>query len=121
VAPKKAATVEEYLSGLPGDKRRALERVRKAVRAAAPRSEEGISYGLPAFRLDGRWLVWYGAAAKHCALYGLDGTGPELAGYDTGGKGTIRFSPDDPPPAALVAKLVKARIAKRASRPRRAG
>jgi uncharacterized protein YdhG (YjbR/CyaY superfamily) len=92
-----------------------------SARRQAPRSEEGISYGLPAFRLDGRWLVWYGAAAKHCALYGLDGTGPELAGYDTGGKGTIRFSPDDPPPAALVAKLVKARIAKKASRPRRAG
>lgn len=91
MAPKKAATVEEYLSGLPADKRGALERVRRAIRAAAPRSEEGISYGLPAFRLDGKWLVWYGAAAKHCALYGLDATGPGPKGDDTGGKGTIRF------------------------------
>ena len=110
-------TIDEYLEALSSDKRAALERVRKIIRAAAPGAEECISYKIPAFRLDGRGLVWFGAAAHHCALYGVVGADKRgLEAYDTSGRGTIRFRPDKPLPAALVRKLVKARIAKRSTR-----
>ena len=116
----KPTTIDEYLAELSEDKRAALERLRKIIRGVAPGVEEGISYQIPAFRLDGRWIVWMGAAANHCAIYGVGGTSDELNDYDTSGKGTIRFQPDHPLPAALVRKLVKARIAKNAAKkPRR--
>ena len=113
----KPKTIDEYLAALSNDKRAALERLRKIIRAAAPRAEEHISYQLPAFRLDGKSLVWFGAAANHCAIYGVVGAYlDELKDYDTSGKGTIRFQADNPLPATLVRKLVKARIGKNAAR-----
>ena len=63
------ADVDGYLAALPAAKRGALQKVRAAIRAAAPRAEEGFSYGLPAFRLDGRPLACYGASANHCSFY----------------------------------------------------
>jgi uncharacterized protein YdhG (YjbR/CyaY superfamily) len=120
----KATTIDEYLAGLSEDKRGALERLRMTIRAAAPRAEEYISYQLPAFRLDGKPLVAFGATAKHCAFYPMTGTTveahkEELKGYDTS-KGTIRFQADHPLPATLVRKLVKARIAENAAQRRAA-
>ena len=109
----KATTVDEYLARLSDDKRGALERLRRTIKAAAPRAEECISYQLPAFRLDGRMLVWYGAGANHCSFY--PGAIVEAQRYETS-KGTIRFQPNAPLPAALVKKLVKARIAANAAR-----
>ena len=115
----KPRTIDEYLAALSSDKRAALERVRRIILAAAPGAEECISYQIPAFRLDGKGLVWFGAAANHCAIYGLVGADKnELEDYDTSGKGTIRFRVDNPLPAALVRKLVKARIAKNAGQER---
>ena len=110
-------TVDEYLATLSDDKRAALERLRKTIRAAAPKAEECISYQLPAFRLNGM-LVAFGATANHCAFYPMSPSTvaahkDELKDYDTS-KGTIRFQPDHPLPAALVRKLVKARIAEHA-------
>jgi uncharacterized protein YdhG (YjbR/CyaY superfamily) len=124
MAPKsrvsaKPKTVDEYLAALSNDKRAALERLRRIIRAAAPGAEECISYHLPAFRLDGKWLVWFGAAANHCALYGVGNAHrDELKDYATSGKGTIRFQADNPLPATLVRKLVKARIARNAAQQR---
>ena len=109
-----AKNIDEFLAALPDDKRVALEKLRKTIKAAAPKAEECISYGVPAFRLDGRMLVAFGAAAKHCAFY--PGAYPvkahedELKNYDTS-KGTIRFQPNTPLPVALVRKIVKVRIA----------
>ena len=114
----KATTIDEYLAALPADKRAALQFVRRAIKAAAPRAEECISYGIPAFRLDGKLLVHFGAAARHCAFYPgavVESFRDELRGYDTS-KGTIRFQPDAPLPAALVRKLVLAQAARRAAR-----
>ena len=116
----KPKTIDEYLAALSDDKRAALEKLRKTIRAAAPKAQECISYQLPAFRLDGRVLVAFGAAANHCAFYPGSGTtvaahADLLKGYDTS-KGTIRFPVDKPLPAALVRKLVKARIAENVAR-----
>ena len=105
-------TIDEYLAGLSRDKREALQRVRKTVQAAAADAEERISYGIPSFRLHGKGLIWFGAAANHCAIYGVDGREAARMGYDTSGRGTIRFSPESPLPAALLRKLVRARVAK---------
>jgi uncharacterized protein YdhG (YjbR/CyaY superfamily) len=110
----KPKTIDEYLAALGEDQRAALEKLRKTIRAAAPQAEECISYQICAFRHNGM-LVGFGATAKHCAFYLMSSTTvaahrDELAGYDTS-KGTIRFQPDKPLPAALVRKLVKARIA----------
>ena len=108
-------TIDEYLAVLSDDQRAALEKLRKTIRVAAPEAQECISYQLAAFRLEGRMLVAFGATPKHCAFYLMSGSTvaaykDELAGYDTS-KGTIRFQPGKPLPAALVRKLVKARIA----------
>ena len=112
---RKPQTIDEYLAALSPDKRGALEKLRKIIKAAAPKAEERISYQLAAFRLDGKMLVALGATASHCAFYLMSSSTvaahrDELEGYDTS-KGTIRFAADDPLPAALVRKLVKARIA----------
>jgi uncharacterized protein DUF1801 len=66
---QKTKTVEAYLTALSPEKRRALERLRKVIRAAAPKAEECISYGIPAFRLNGKFLVGLAAAATHCSFY----------------------------------------------------
>ena len=108
-------THDDYLAPLSDDKRGALQKLRKEIKAAAPKAEECVSYGVPGFRLNGRLLVSYGAGAKHCAFYPgsiVRKFTKELKAYDSG-EGTIRFSPDKPLPAVLVRKIVKARIAQR--------
>ena len=104
-------TIDEYLDRVPDDD--SGLRWRKTIRAAAPRAEECISYRIPAFRLNGL-LVAFAAASKHCSFFPASGRliaahKHDLKGYDTS-KGTIRFQPNRPLPAALVRKLVKARI-----------
>jgi len=111
----KPKTFDEYLAAVGEDKRATLEKLRKIIRATVPKAEECISYGLAAFRLDGKPLVALGATANHCAFYPMSSSTvlahqEELKDYDTS-KGTIRFPADKPLPAALVRKLVKARIA----------
>src|SRR5438045_3099879 len=116
---RKPATVDEYLASVPdGGKRSALQRLRRTIKAALPRAEECISYGMPAVRYDGRIVAWYGAAKNHCSYYpgGIPAAfKDDVKKYDTS-KGTIRFQPDKPLPAALVKKLLKARIAANANR-----
>jgi uncharacterized protein YdhG (YjbR/CyaY superfamily) len=69
----KPRTIDDYLSGLSDDTRAALEKVRAAIRSAAPGAEECITYGVPAFRLEGKVLVAFKAAAKHCAFHPMSG------------------------------------------------
>ena len=116
----RARTIDEYLAALSPEKRAALRKLRKVIRAAAPKAEECISYQLAAFRLDGRMLGAFGARGNHCAFYPMSASTvaahrDELAGYQTS-TGTIRFPPAKPLPASLVRKLVKARIAENARR-----
>ena len=114
----KPHTIDEYLAGVAPKQRTALAKLRKTIQAAAPKAEECISYGLAAFRLDGRPLVAFGASANHCAFYPMSGTTvaaleAELKAFETS-KGTVRFSPDKPLPTSLVKKLVKTRMAENA-------
>jgi uncharacterized protein YdhG (YjbR/CyaY superfamily) len=106
-------TIDRYLKGVSADKRAALQKLRRAIRAAAPKAEECIAYDVPSFRLEGRFLCSFGAATKHCAFYpgsrAIEQNRAELSGYSLS-KGTIRFQPESPLPPALVRKLVKARI-----------
>lgn len=108
------AAVEAYLARVPEPARTTLKKVRGMIRAAAPaEAEECISYGMPAFRYKGA-LVGYAAFKKHCSFFPmgssmLDEFAEEVAPYRTA-KGTLQFAPDKPLPAALVKKMVKARV-----------
>ena len=109
------AAVEAYLARVPEPARTTLEKVRAAIRSAAPKeAAEGISYGMPAFRYKGA-LVGYAAFKEHCSFFPmsaalLDTMKNDLEGYRTS-KGTLQFPMDKPLPAALVKKMVKARVA----------
>ena len=111
VAPK---NVDEYLAHVPEPARSTLNRVRAAIRSALPpEATEAISYGIPTFKYKGP-LVWFAAFSNHCSLFpgssAVKAFQNELKDFPTS-KGTIRFPVDKPLPAALVKKLVKARIA----------
>jgi uncharacterized protein YdhG (YjbR/CyaY superfamily) len=110
----KFGSMDEYLAAQPDSQRLVLEKLRRTILAAAPEAEECFSYGMPAFRFEGRILVAFAARASHCALYPMSGETvaafkADLVGYDTS-KGTIRFQPGHPLPLPLIRKLVKARI-----------
>lgn len=112
----KPKTVDEYLERVPEPARTTLEKVRATLKAASPKdATEGIGYQMPAIRCNGRFIFYYAAFKNHCSLFPssarvLEQFKEELKGYDVD-KGTIRFSPDKPPPAALIKKLMKARLA----------
>ena len=111
----KPSTIDEYLAGVSPENRAALQKVRRAVHAAAPGAEECISYGIPAFRLKGKLIAGLKATASGCSFHPMSGEtvatlGADLAGYETS-KGTIRFPARAGLPAALVRKLVKTRMA----------
>jgi uncharacterized protein YdhG (YjbR/CyaY superfamily) len=107
-------THDEFLESVKPDQRDVLQKLRKQIKAAAPDAEEAFSYGLPAFRVNDRPLVAYGATAKHCAFFPMNpevqaAHSAKLNAFDTS-KGTIRFQPEKPIPAAVVRSIVKARL-----------
>lgn len=110
----KPSTVDEYLAALPEAPRAALEKLRQTIKAAAPQATETISYQMPTFKLDGRFLVSYAAFKNHCSFFPwtdamVEEFGDELEPY-LSGKGTLRFTADAPMPATLVKKIVKERV-----------
>src|SRR5208282_5441891 len=118
-APK---TVDEYLAGVPQPARSTLLKVRAAIRSAAPtEATEGISYGIPMFKHKGV-LVWFAAFANHCSFFPSAAViaqfQKELKAFRTS-KGTVQFPVDKPLPAALVKKMLKARLAQIENKKRR--
>ena len=110
---KLAKDVESYLAEVPPEARAALERLRGIIRSVAPEATETISYGMPFFKQNGM-LVAFAAFKDHCSFFPASTRTirrfrRELAGFDTA-KGTIRFTADHPIPAALVRKIVRARL-----------
>lgn len=109
-----AKGADAYLAKLSADKRATLEKVRRAIRAAAPDAVEGMSYGMPAF-IQGKPVAGYSASAGHCSYFPMSGAitaqfEDELEKYEVS-KGGFRFPIGKPPPATLIRKLVKARLA----------
>lgn len=107
--------IDAYLATVPADRRAALQRLRRAIHAAASGAEECISYGIPAVRVDGEVVAGFAATAKGCSYFPFSGTtlgtlARELEGYG-GTKSSLHFSPAQGLPAALVRKLVRARRA----------
>ena len=110
---KKPTSIDDYLAGVEGPQRAMLDQLRKTIRSLAPKAEECISYGLPAFRLDGKVVAGFSATRSGCSYYPFSGSTfrtleKELAKYDRT-KSALHF--DRPLPAALVRKLLKTRIA----------
>ena len=109
-----ASDIDKYLATVPEDARAALEKLRQIVSAAAPKAVEAIWYQIPTIKLDGRALVGFAAFKNHCSFFPMSMAvmrtyQDEFKSYDTS-KGTIRFPLDKPLTAALVKKIVKARI-----------
>ena len=109
------ATVEAFLAKVPEPAHSALQNLRSQIRGAARGAEELINYGVPMFRVGGKNLVSFTATKTHCSFFVqspaiMEQFATELAGYDTS-KGTVRFKPEKPIPAALVKRIVKARLA----------
>ena len=107
--------VRAYFTAQPPKARAALKKIRAAIRSVAPRAEEAFSYRIPAFKLNGRMLVWYAAFKNHCSLYPMTGAirrklARRLKGYEMS-KGTVRLPLVKPMPVGLVKKLVTARMA----------
>ncbi len=107
--------VDGYLAALPKETRAALEKLRKIIKSVVPDATEVISYQIPVIKYKGRPVVGFGAAKNHCSFYMMSSGVAEahrddLKSYDTS-VGTVRFPAGKPLPAALVKKLVQARIA----------
>jgi uncharacterized protein YdhG (YjbR/CyaY superfamily) len=113
--------VEDYLAGLHGDRRPAIDLLRRTIKAAAPEATETIAYSMPAFRSHGgQFLVSYAAYKKHYSLFPASGAVVEALGEELrpflAGKGTIRFPAGEPIPTALVKKVVAVRLEEMAAR-----
>ncbi len=115
----KIRDVDTYLESIPPDKRILLESLRKTIRSAAPKAEEVISYQMPAYKYHGV-LVYFAAFKDHCSFFPgaksiLKTYAGELKGYRTSA-GTIQFTAENPLPAALVRKIVRARVTENEAR-----
>lgn len=110
---KKPNNVDEYISGYPKQVQKILEELRMAIKQAAPQATEIISYGMPAFKLNGMF-VWFGAHTNHTGFYpkgsGIEAFKNELSVYKTS-KGAVQFPFDKPLPLKLITKIVKFRMA----------
>lgn len=109
------AGIDDYIAAQPAETSVILARVRELVRAELPQAEEGISYQIPAFRVDGGYALYFAAFKRHYSLYPVTAALRASLGGDADvyahGKATVRFSYGNPVPTALIQRIVRARIA----------
>jgi uncharacterized protein YdhG (YjbR/CyaY superfamily) len=114
-------TIDKYLAGFPKDVRTVLERVRSTIRKAVPSAEEAISYGIPAFKLHGRTMIYFAGWKEHYSIYPSNDRlvaafKDELAPYEVNGKGTIRFPLSEAIPVKLISGIARFRAKESAER-----
>lgn len=109
----KTTTVDAYIASFPEQSRKAMEQIRGIIHEMVPEAEESISYGMPTFKLHGRYLVYFAAYKKHIGLYPApvndEAFQQDLAGYKTG-KGSVQFPLDKAMPVVLIIKILRFRI-----------
>ena len=110
-----AGSVDEYMAGLPADQRQLLQGLRERIATLVPEATQAISYGMPAFRLDGRFLLSYAGWRSHCSLYPLTDSfmashADEIEPFDRT-KGSLHFTPQKPIPDRVLDDLILARVA----------
>jgi uncharacterized protein YdhG (YjbR/CyaY superfamily) len=115
VSVDKPETIDAYLAAVRPDRQQLLQDLRRAIRRAVPAAEECISYGMPAFRVEGGIVAGFAATKDGCSYYPFSGQtlselASEVAEYE-GTKSSLHFSVERPLPAALLRKLVRARLA----------
>jgi uncharacterized protein YdhG (YjbR/CyaY superfamily) len=115
----KFTTVDEYVASFPPETRAILEKVRRTMRSAAPGTEETISYGIPTFTLDGRYLIYFAGWKRHISIYpiprGDEALERDLAPF-VAAKGTLRFPLDKPIPYDLIERITAAAVRARAAK-----
>ena len=108
-------SVDSYIAGFPPDVQKVLEKIRKTIRKAAPKATELISYQIPAYKLDGKVLIYFAGFAKHVSVYPAPREAKEfkkeLASYK-GGKGTVQFPLDEKIDYGVIARIVKFKLQK---------
>ena len=115
VAPKPAKTVDDYIASAPEKRRATLKKLRHTIKAAAPKANEIVSYGMVGYKQGAQRVAYFAYWKAHIALYGTSSSfikahAAELEPY-VQSKGTIQFPADKPVPYGLVTKIVKARVA----------
>ncbi len=110
---KQLKTVDEYIAAFPKEVQDVLEKIRSTIRESAPKAEEAISYGIPAFSLNGRGLVYFGAWKNHIGFYptpsGIEAFKKQLASFKQE-KGSVQFPLDKPISFGLLKKIVRYRV-----------
>ncbi len=113
MATTKAANIDEYVAGFPAETQKALKQIRTTIKKAAPGAEEIISYAIPAFKLNGSYLIYFAGFKNHVSIYpaprGIEAFKKILSKYK-GGKGTVQFPLDEPIPLDLITRIVKFKI-----------
>lgn len=115
----KSNSIDEYIDTFPEDVQTVLKQVRKTIKAAAPQAGEKISYGIPTFTLNGKYLIYFAGWKHHISIYPIptadDSFNQEIAPY-VAGKGTLKFPVDKPIPLKLITKIVKLNVAENLAR-----
>jgi uncharacterized protein YdhG (YjbR/CyaY superfamily) len=113
MSAEKAASMDAYIASLPQHARKAMEQIRSIINEMVPEAEEAISYGMPTFKLHGRYLVYFAAYKNHIGFYPAPVNNEvfkkDLAGYKTG-KGSVQFPLDKSMPVVLILKILRFRI-----------
>ena len=114
------SSIDEYIATFPEDVQKIMKQLRGTIKAAAPDVEEKISYGIPTFTLNGKYLIYFAGWKNHISIYpipsGSEAFKKEVSQYAEG-KGTLKFQIDKPLPLKLISKIVKLRVAENLKRP----